>query len=532
MSQIKLASLLPVALIATLGFGCQQEPPDPAQESFAQQKHALIHERSLAVTEVAMLEDFPLERVLDQLASQSGVPGMTALKLFNQLWDTQNPAPGIAPGPHCDDHSSFAGGPGLNEFPWECPRVESYQAGVDPFRGDPREHLYMPIGLFNRFDLAPSNGAHCGEYRIVYAMRPGHPDAILRGRNFIIFEAILPNPMPAMGLDACKDVAVFWSQLSDPTMSDASRRSGLEKFYFHGLGMSSISFDPVVHVNHYGLMVGGNGYSCSTGQIRTNQFVDGPWNMREYKLTNDCRCGTCELKMVPMTVKDNPYGDLFNSSSPEPLAPALRNTIINQVHTLATNDINRFGYRVDDSLNAAESPIDDPAQINNYPQQFVSSPFGPFASAIAANIPPTSSLTPDHIIARAHALSCAGCHRQSDSADLGQGMIWPNSQGFTHVHEFASGTPLSFEISDGLKDVFLPFREQILMEFLAAGSSGPGADRCAIRTPEPLDLTPAECAELAKTKSARPFPADASRLIRSLRTKWEGRGILGRMAGH
>ncbi len=523
--------LLPVMLVG-LWVGCQQEAneADAEAEAFDQQMHALMPERSLAVTEEAMLKGFSLQRVLAQLAAQSGVPGMNALKLFNQLWDTQDPAPGIGAGPHCDDESSFAGGPGLNDFPWQCPRAESYQSAIDPFQGPADQHLYMPIGLFNRFDLAPSNGAHCGEYRIVYAMRPGHPLGQGRGRNFIIFEAILPNPVPSTGLNGCKPVAELWAELSDPFISDGARRAHLEKFYFFGgLAGGSAAFAPVVHVNHYGLMLGANGYSCSTGQIRTNQFVNGPWTMREYKLANDCRCGTCELTMVPMTVKDNPYGDLFNSGSPEPLVPALQSTIVSQVHSLSINDINGFGYKVDDRLNAAESPIDDGPQINNYPQRFAASPSLAFASAIAANIPASSSLTPDNIIARAHVFSCAGCHLQSDGADLGEGLIWPNSQGFTHVHEFASGTPSSFEISQGLRDVFLPFRHELLAHFLAFGSSGPGGDRCEIRTPESLQLSKKACVELSRSGDPRPFPTDA---IRSLRTKWEGRAILGRAGGH
>ncbi len=32
-----------------------------------------------------------------------------------------------------------------------------------------------PVGLFNRFDLAPADGANCGEYRIVYAKNSSSP---------------------------------------------------------------------------------------------------------------------------------------------------------------------------------------------------------------------------------------------------------------------------------------------------------------------------------------------------------------------
>jgi hypothetical protein len=45
------------------------------------------------------------------------------------------------------------------------------------------------VGLFNRFDLAPFDGSHCGEYRIVYAKHSGIANSL--ARNMIIFEAAL-----------------------------------------------------------------------------------------------------------------------------------------------------------------------------------------------------------------------------------------------------------------------------------------------------------------------------------------------------
>ncbi len=45
--------------------------------------------RSLVVTEQPILERFTFQRVMTQLAAQSGVSGLTALGLFQQWWDTQ-----------------------------------------------------------------------------------------------------------------------------------------------------------------------------------------------------------------------------------------------------------------------------------------------------------------------------------------------------------------------------------------------------------------------------------------------------------
>ncbi len=515
---------LSAAALLVMSTGCQEGATEASSESLDRQQHALVPERSLAVTEVDILKPFTLERVLKQLATQSGIPGMDALTLFQQFWDTQNKGPGLGRGAHCDDHFTPSGDPGLNEFKWECERLEGFQAHIDPFKDKP---LYMPIGLFNRFDLAPANGAHCGEYRIVFAMVPGHPLAKGKGRNFIIFEAILPNPHLDHGLAGCAPVQELWTSLSDPFMSVSDRQQTLEKFYFDGFDV----FEPVVHVNHYGLMLGASGYACSTGQIRTNQFNDSPWTMREYKLTNDCRCGKCELLMVPMTVKTNPYGELFNVATAEPLAPMLQSTIASQIPSLAVNDIDRFGYSVDDSLNAAESPIDDGPQLNHYANQY-SFPFNaPFDALLAANLGGTS-LAPEHIINRVHALSCAGCHQHSNGADLGDGLIWPNSLGFTHVDEFIDPgvTPPSFRLSEGMHDVFLPFRRDIVETFLAAPDAFDiGGEKCDFEMPPELEMSDAECAESDKKGLSRVFP---TKVIRELRMSWEGEKILGRRAGH
>jgi hypothetical protein len=113
---------------------------------------------------------------MDQLVEQSGVKGLTSLDLFHQWWDTQNPHPGLGLGPHCTDQVDGSGNPILNGFPYACRPgpAEGGQITSNPFEDpDTNADAYIPIGLFNRFDLAPSAGTHCGEYRIVYAKRSG-----------------------------------------------------------------------------------------------------------------------------------------------------------------------------------------------------------------------------------------------------------------------------------------------------------------------------------------------------------------------
>lgn len=507
-------------LFSCLAWAACMQAGEPTDDGLAERTDALLAHRSFAVTEKHLIDDFTLERVLKQLVVQSGIPGLTPLDLFQQFWDTQNPAQQSAgtAGPHCDDQHTWLGVPGLNDFPWECPREEGFQAWVDPFGADP---LYIPIGLFNRFDLAPANGSHCGEYRIVFAMRPGHELSRGRERNFIIFEAILPNPDPSQGLYGCVDVAKFWHDLS--FYPDWLVRQELDRFYFEGLGGG---FEPVVHVNHYGLMLGAEGYACSTGQIRTNQFNDGPWVMREYKLALDCRCGPCNLQAIPMTVKSNPYGDLFRAGTPEPLAPDLQNTLVQGIWDLSVNDLNRISYSVDDSLNAAESPIDLP---NDYPFQAGNN--GQLHAAIQAALPPGSPLNSHDIIERAMTQSCAGCHLLSDGRHLGNGLHWPHSLGFVHISEFIDQNGF-YPISEALKEVFIPFREEILVNYLEDPMHYTfSGSKCEIELPPELEVNEELCKEAEKRPKLLTDSLE-SRILRDLRTKWESSRILGRSSGH
>ncbi|AKU90433.1 hypothetical protein [Vulgatibacter incomptus] len=417
--------------------------------------------RSLAVTDQSILAPFTLERVLSQLVSQSGVLGLTAHGLYAQWWDIENEAPGFGTGVHCDDQTTRSGVSGLNGFPWECPREEGRQADLGPSLG--RGLPYKPVGLFNRFDLAPADGSNCGEYRIEFARDNSTPSA---RRNLVIFEAVLPNPNPRLGLEGCRPVADFWANLST-IASDATVSAKLDSFYFSGLP----GFEPVVHVDHYGMQLGADGKGVATGQIRSNQFMQDEWTLRQFALTKDCRCGPCRLVMVPAPVADNPYGELFRSASTEPLAPDLRAAFISSVASLAKNDANRFAWTPPNRVNAAESQnaandASIPFRTSDYLERFSrNGPNDTFRRAINDElIRLRSSLTAEDIVARALSLSCAGCHGLAPT-DLGDGVEIPFPK-FTHVDE-ENPTNGRFPLSDALEEVFLPHRVKVLQDFLA-----------------------------------------------------------------
>lgn len=404
--------------------------------------------KSVAITDAAILSQFSLVAVTDQLAAQTGNPAFTGTQLFRQLWETQNAAAGPAdlqPSAHCTDNSST-----LNGFPNNCRPTEGAQANAANVTNI---NSYSAIGLFNRFDLAPSNGQICGEYRIVFGKTSGGG-----GRSFMIFEAALPNPRADLGLEGCRQVQAFWRDLSN-TPNVAARATALRNFYFNGLP----GFSPVIHMNNYGSNF------ANAGQIRINMFIQPLWDLKEFKLRRQCPGGVCVLKAVPVTVKVNPFGDLFNPASTQPLAAAFQADFVNQVPALAVNDVNRFNYDVQDQFNASNSDSQSGGTVDDYVARFAG-PSG-FRNAIQAKLTAIgSALTPDQIVARAEALSCAGCHQRSNNAALGGGITFPASAFFVQSTESTEVGPdgTRFVLSGALTGTFLPFRKSVIEEFLSA----------------------------------------------------------------
>lgn len=440
--------------------------------------------RSLTVTDHNILipaaggRDFSLRRVLTQIASQAGEPG-GAVELFTQLWDTQNPSPGQGLGFNCTDavgNPSIVNGFDYGCRPGEGGHVNNAARKLDEFHA---------VSLVNRFDLAPEDGSNCGEYRIVF--ENGDVDF---NRAFLIMEAVLPNPNPKCGIAACRPVQQMWARLTT-TADPNTRADRLEEFYFDGI----TGFAPVVHFTHF-LNTGGGGYGTSdTGQFRTNAFIDRPWMLKEFKLERTCRQvpiiepvptestttltkvaapttrTVCDLNFVPVSVKDNPFPDLFNPASVHPLAANFVNHIDDQVACLAIDDINGFGYcGLDNVYNHNESAAEFGS--SDYRNQFGGGG-GPLGASIQGALTAIGSpLTPAQIVGRAEALSCKGCHAHASGAALGftEGNFpVADFAGFVHNTEFPEPGPdgTRFRISDGLTDSFLPFRKGVMEGFLS-----------------------------------------------------------------
>jgi hypothetical protein len=157
-----------------------------------------------------------------------------------------------------------------------------------------------PLALFNRFDLAPEDWSHCGEYRIVY----GKKNPAFQQRFLLIFEAMLPNPQfvpgnPAASEAGCRPVAELWAGLSNQA-DPVQRARTLSDFYYNGVG----SLGPVVDFRNYG----GDG---GRGQVRGNIFQGGPWQLREWLTQATFNPTGNQLEFVVTTVKDNPLAELY-----------------------------------------------------------------------------------------------------------------------------------------------------------------------------------------------------------------------------
>ena len=109
----------------------------------------------LMITDPVILAAFPMDEVMNTLADlgPGGSSGQTGTDLFKQWWSSQREREAGDPANHpfCDDNGGT-----INGFPIQCPRNESQLEDFDSLS-------HHPTAVVNRFELAHTNGAHCGE---------------------------------------------------------------------------------------------------------------------------------------------------------------------------------------------------------------------------------------------------------------------------------------------------------------------------------------------------------------------------------
>jgi hypothetical protein len=410
--------------------------------------------RSFVITDLAILSGFTFERVLDQLTAGTNT---TAAQLYRQWFDTQNPKPGKADpaGPHCDDFM-VNGQPTFNGFPRRCPTSEGSLAATPFTSGE-----YIPIAVVNRFDQTTPDGSNCGQYRMVFARK------VPKGQRLhIIFEAVLPNPTPGSGLSGCRAVALFWAGLSKIDAA-AERRAKIESFYFDGLA----GFRPVVHPENF--------TAASGGGIRTTQLgAEARARMYQFRIAKDCVGGGCTVRMAPDGLPNLPFGRLFDSSVDTSQQRAFQDAFVGQVPNLAVRDANEYFMAIPAEFLLGESnPLDgELAFVFDTPFNRSKMTSPAFRNRIVQALSSIgSTLTPEQIIQRAESQNCVGCHTLSGA--VGEGVVFPHSiDGIQQITEDALedgelGVLSRYQISPALRDVFVPHRIKILIDFLNSGKA-------------------------------------------------------------
>lgn len=405
----------------------------------------IVSRRSLIETNKTVVQQFSMATVLGAVISNSGSVG-TASALHDQMFESYRTKAGGAPGVHHCDDIKVGGVPAINGFALECPRADGNLVG--------KLNSWTAIALVNRFDLAPTSGADCGEQRIIFAN-----NALVR--DFVIFEAKIPNPKPSLGLEACRPIAEFWAGLS--TVSSATTRAArLKQAFLTGEPtLTAAGFAPFMKAQHF---------SAERGQIRTNNFAQPPWTLREHKLALVSGPGGQRVDAVLSPVAHDPHGPHWDETRPG--GSTCRQAILDNLASLLGSDVAGLGLTLPKSCWTSESR-DDVNQ--DYPVHLNHSPtFQQQLTAKIQALKPGSTLKPVDVANRARfAASCIGCHQRTNNVGLGGGLVAPSSLGFVHVSETGSescgdGTTC-FPISPALKTTFLPRRLQVLKSFLDSG---------------------------------------------------------------
>lgn len=423
--------------------------------------------RTLINVDLELRSTFSFKEVMDAIVVRSGFPNLTATDLYRQWWDTNNDAAHArTSGPHCV--------PPPDPYNMVCPRQEANLADppFDPFVNNGTGlHGYSLLSAVNRFDLAPANGANCGEFRLTFAKNSGKTRA--NDRNLISIEALMPNPNPSQGIAACKPLAQFWVDLSLEENATA-RAVAVKNFFLNGLP----GFPAPIHPDHLGLQ---------GGQIRTNQFMTQfgaqLWQLKEYRTKKWCSQfvqNMCTLQIESVQVANHIDPDLLSGESTSPLAPAARAAFLASMQSLLAPSLETITLTTPDTWN----PLNSDGFLKRSDLAFRIS-----NNNVAANVTfqtqitdrltqlGETNLTWQHVMNRASTQLCAGCHQAANNKPLGNGLFWPPSNTFTHIDEARTeavvdevGQQIGVRplISPALKSSFLPFRKAQLERYFAA----------------------------------------------------------------
>ncbi|WP_431305562.1 hypothetical protein [Sediminicoccus sp. BL-A-41-H5] len=330
---------------------------------------------------------------------------------------------------------------------------------------------FRPVAVFNRFDLRDIRGGDCGEHRIVYAKGDGRDPL---DRMTLIFEARIPNGTGQP--EACRPIAEFWQRLAAPGTNEEAVARSLAAFFFRG----DVDDDGRSDLPDGGAVISARAFSAGIGQVRGNLFVTRgqparfPWELREWNIA----VAQGRPAFLAATVKENPHPALWRAPSsddpsgmaalrtafqaemataitdrllqPEAESPGLR-SLTRLLGTLGAGFPGRFNTFASVSGNPQEDPLT------------IAAP--PLRAAIQARVAANAAAqacgtTAEHVLSRAGAMTCAGCHQLSVRQNVASDARWPDVAGiFVHVDEEG-------RLSPALTDHFLPHRRQALRAYL------------------------------------------------------------------
>lgn len=325
----------------------------------------------------------------------------------------------------------------------------------------------QPVAAFNRLDLMSDDGSDCGEHRLIFNLTQPQGNQTgggnISGQFTLIFEARYPNPNPSTPptVEDCAPVAQFWANLVS-LPNDTARASALRDFFLTGTTVNNVVLPPVINFAHF---------QGAMGQIRTNQFVDSPWQLREFR--TDVTSGA--VTWVPDTNKGNPITALYNQQQSQSLGLTnLRNSFVTD---LVNNQLPLL-------LQPELLGLNDPTDILVGFEPAFDDEFSGFTSVSQGNIDnPSTHASPDlvndlqagidtllgtgpnvtvdagHVLNRLGAMTCGGCHQFSAGDAIDDSVNWPSMGGTPFVHVSQTGT-----LSPGLVGTFLPKRRGFLLD--------------------------------------------------------------------
>jgi hypothetical protein len=393
--------------------------------------------------------DFSLREVLGTVAQNGGFTSDPEL-LYQSIIDSYaSKGKGrLESAVHCGDETTD-GVPTLNGYRIDCDRPEAQQFN--------NLDSWFPLAAVSRLDLAPLDGSHCGQQRLVFA----NNEPIGNSRMFMILEAQIPNPHPECGVAACQPIAQAWENLRLFAGDPVDRAGFIREMFLTGSpDLQNAGFAPFAAAANY---------TVGSGQIRTNNFDGDFWTLREFKVVTD----SASLMAIPFPTAESPNGELWNDTLPLPQGEACRQNFLSALNGLLTDNVARMAFVVDDACKDSESRND----FSEFYPDRLSEGSGAFAKQIDSLVA-DFGLTSNDIAARAEfAGSCIGCHSESNGNALGNMASAPFSNDFTHLSEqfferCSDGSRNCTGMSQALHDVFLPHRRDVQQALLETGGCG------------------------------------------------------------